>query len=649
MSVLERVGEYRILGTLGSGGQGVVHLGQGTGGEKVAIKMLHRVSDPQAVARFLREAEVLPEVASFCTAQVLGTGSESGVPYIVSEFIDGPTLQASVRERGPIGGRELRRLAVGTVTALAAIHRAGVVHRDFKPANVLLSREGPRVIDFGIARAASGETTIGGVVGTPAYMAPEQFGQAVAGPPADLFAWAATIVFAATGRAPFGQDSVPAIMHRLANEQPELGGLDGDLREIVAACLVKEPAERPRASQVLLRLLGHPAPGSGGNAGRVTRPVERRQPDAVPEGLLREGQAVSRRPRRLRTALIGGTALAVAAAVTGTILITRPGPFTPSTSRQVPSAAVSAPASSSVSSPASSPALSGPPPGDAVAVSVPQLAATFFEGPRDPIRLTSFTVKEESLRQPGFVRKPGTREFLRLPEYRDAVVSPDGRLVASVYTAPKYASEGNNTVQFTDRALTPVFSVPTVELPLLVRRPAWARDGSRVLLTVTDIDGRATGFAVVDVAARTVGHREVSGLAKAADFAWGPDGTVLVTGGGAVGVYALDGRLLRTVKGVRSADDLTAEVSGRLLVAGCAGRRAVCVVEHESGKRVGRFPLGAKQKLWGWFNQDHLLVYDHGVSPWRVDVVDLAGKKVRPFATMNGDADTFWRLFWAGG
>ncbi|MFI6391089.1 protein kinase [Nonomuraea sp. NPDC050540] len=641
MSVLEHVGEYRILGTLGSGGQGVVHLGQGPGGEKVAIKVLHRVSDPQAVARFLREAEVLPEVASFCTALVLGTGSENGVPYIVSEFIEGPTLQASVRERGPIGGRELRRLAVGTVTALAAIHRAGVVHRDFKPANVLLSREGPRVIDFGIARAASGETTIGGVVGTPAYMAPEQFGQALAGPPSDLFAWAATIVFAATGRAPFGQDSVPAIMHRLATEEPELDGLDGDLREIVAACLAKEPAERPRASQVLLRLLGHPAPGSGGNVGRTARrPVERR-PDSVPEGLLLEGLAVSRRPRRLRTALVGGTALAVAAAVTATILVTRPsaGPPSPSAGARPSPAAV-----------VPSPVVSGSPPADTAPVAVPQLAATFYESPRDPLRLTSFTVKEESLRHPGFVRKPGTREFVRLPEYRDAVVSPDGELVASVYTTPKYAPDGNNTVQFTDRTLTPAFAVPTVELPLLVRRPTWARDSSRVLLTVTDTDGRATGFAVVDVAARAFTRREVGGLTKGADFAWGPDGTVLVTGGGPVGLYTLDGRLSRTLKGVRSADNLTAEVNGPLLAAGCAGARpAVCVVEHESGKRVSRFPLSAKQKVWGWFSRDHLLVYDYGVSPWRVDVVDLTGKRVRRFATMAGDAGTVWRLFWSGG
>ncbi|MFI9556886.1 serine/threonine-protein kinase [Nonomuraea endophytica] len=637
MSVLERVGEYRILGTLGSGGQGVVHLGQGPGGEKVAIKMLHRVSDPQAVARFLREAEVLPEVASFCTALVLGTGSENGVPYIVSEFIDGPTLQASVRERGPIGGRELRRLAVGTVTALAAIHRAGVVHRDFKPANVLLSREGPRVIDFGIARGASGETTIGGVVGTPAYMAPEQFGQALAGPPADLFAWAATIVFAATGRAPFGQDSVPAIMHRLTTEEPELGGLDGDLREIVAACLAKEPAERPRASQVLLRLLGHPAPGSGGNRA-TTRPVERRQPDSVPEGLLREGLAVSRRPRRLRTALVGGTALAVAAAVTATVLITAERPSPSAGARPSPAAVVP------------SPVVSGSPPADAAPVAVPQLAATFYESPRDPLRLTSFTVREESLRQPGFVRKPGTRDFVRLPEYRDAVVSPDGKLVASVYTTPKYASEGNNTVQFTDRALTPAFEVPTVELPLLVRRPTWARDSSRVLLTVTDTGGKAVGFGVMDVAARTFTRREVGGLTKGTDFAWGPDGTVLVSGGGPVAFYTLDGRLSRTLKGVRSTDNLAAEVSGPLLAAGCAGARpAVCVVEHESGARVSRFPLGAKQKLWGWFNQGHLLVYDYGVSPWRVDVVDLTGKRVRRFAEMAGDSSTVWRLFWSGG
>lgn len=147
------VGGHRVLGRLGSGGQGVVYLAESGRGERVAVKVLHATGDPEADARFRREAEVLPRVASFCTAQVLQVGTADGLPYIVSEFIEGPTLQQAVAERGPLRGQELRRLAIGTVTALAAIHRAGVVHRDLKPANVLLGPDGPRVIDFGIARA----------------------------------------------------------------------------------------------------------------------------------------------------------------------------------------------------------------------------------------------------------------------------------------------------------------------------------------------------------------------------------------------------------------------------------------------------------------------------------------------------------------
>ncbi|MFI6500718.1 serine/threonine protein kinase [Nonomuraea typhae] len=640
----DRIGGFRILGTLGSGGQGVVHLGESPDGEKVAIKVLHRVSGPEAAARFLREARVLPEVASFCAAQVLGTGTEDGVPYIVSEYIDGPTLQAGVRERGPIAGRELRRLAVGTITALAAIHRAGVVHRDFKPANVLLSREGPRVIDFGIARAAAGETTIGGAVGTPAYMAPEQFENESADTSADLFAWAATIVFAATGRAPFGQDSVPAILRRLTTEEPDLGGLEGDLREIVAGCLAKDPAARPRASQVLLRLLGHPAvpdPPARTMRGAPTVPTGRRT-DSVSEGVLRQGLEESRRPRRGRAALIAGTALALAVAITGGVLLTR---------QQVPEKAPTPITPAPAGTPARpTPVLSGPPAADVTEMAVPELKATFYESPRDPVRLSSFTVKEEDLRQPSYVRKPGTAEFLRLQEYREPLISPDGRLVASVYSSPKYAPDENNTVLFTDRALATVFTVPTVEPPLLVKRPVWNADASKVVVTVTDTDGVGTGFAVVDVGARTSRYVEVAGLDKESAFGWAPDGSVYAVRGGPVRFYSLDGRVQRTVKGIRSSTDQAVEVNGPLIAGGCADEAAaVCVVEHANGREVSRFPLAGKHAFWGWYNRDHLLIYNYSASPWRVDIVDLSGKQVRQFATFLGDKDTYWRLYWTGG
>ncbi|WP_049577905.1 serine/threonine-protein kinase, partial [Nonomuraea sp. SBT364] len=175
-----RIGAYVVRGRLGAGGQGVVYLAEAPGGRPVAVKVL-RAADEAAAALLRREAEVLPRMAAFCTAQVLEVGTAGTEPYVVSEFIEGPTLQQAVAARGPLHGRELHRLAVGTATALAAIHRAGVVHRDFKPGNVLLSPEGPRVIDFGIARPVGDVEAGEEVTGTPPYMAPEQFTPGAAG------------------------------------------------------------------------------------------------------------------------------------------------------------------------------------------------------------------------------------------------------------------------------------------------------------------------------------------------------------------------------------------------------------------------------------------------------------------------------------
>ena len=254
-----KIGDYRVRGRLGAGGQGVVYLAESPAGRPVAVKVL-RAPDEEAAALLRREAEILPRIAAFCTAQVLEVGTADGAPYVVSEYVEGPTLQQAVAARGPLRGRELHRLAVGTITALAAIHRAGVVHRDFKPGNVLLSPEGPRVIDFGIARPA-GVADVPGedLMGTPPYMAPEQFSLGVGGPAADLFAWASTMLFAATGTPPFGTGALPATINLIMHAEPDLGPLDADLREAVAACLAKDPADRPAARQVLLHLLGRPA------------------------------------------------------------------------------------------------------------------------------------------------------------------------------------------------------------------------------------------------------------------------------------------------------------------------------------------------------------------------------------------------------
>ncbi|MGW7621761.1 protein kinase domain-containing protein [Streptomyces antimycoticus] len=260
---------YRFAGRLGQGGQGVVYLGYGSGGEKVAVKLLHASfgADPRARARFAREVESARRVASYSTAQVLTADIEGTQPYVVSEFIEGPSLLEYVRAHGPQRGAALARLAIGTLAALVAVHRAGIVHRDFKPANVLLPPEGPRVVDFGIARVLEATSTLTSqVIGTPAYMAPEQLNGEPVTPATDMFAWGVTMAYAATGRAPFGADSVAAVISAVLNAEPDLAGVDGPLRPVIAACLSKNPAGRPGTRELLARFLdgtpedGAPAP-----------------------------------------------------------------------------------------------------------------------------------------------------------------------------------------------------------------------------------------------------------------------------------------------------------------------------------------------------------------------------------------------------
>ncbi|MEW1847441.1 serine/threonine-protein kinase, partial [Nonomuraea angiospora] len=263
MMTPESIGPYRVVKQLGEGGQGVVYLATAPDGTRVAVKALHEGLPGDG--RLAKEIAAARRVEPFCIAQVLDASLGGPRPYIVTEYVEGPSLHQAGRH----SGADLQRLAVATATALAAIHRAGVVHRDFKPANVLLGRDGPRVIDFGIARAMDAALTrTSSVVGTPAYMAPEQFMGAAAGPAVDVFAWGAVMVYAATGAPPFGNDSVPAVLRRIQYEEPQLGGVPEPLRSIVYACLAKDPAARPAMHDVLFQLIGGqaPRPAAGGPA-----------------------------------------------------------------------------------------------------------------------------------------------------------------------------------------------------------------------------------------------------------------------------------------------------------------------------------------------------------------------------------------------
>jgi serine/threonine protein kinase len=264
------LGAFTLIGRLGSGGQGVVYLGRAFTGDLVAVKLLAAHGDLDSQQAMAKELAAAQKVAAFCTARVLDTGLSGDDCYIVTEYVRGPTLLRAVQDGGVCAGDDLHRLAIGTATAVAAIHRAGIVHRDLKPGNVLLSPEGPRVIDFGISRAFDAGTGItSGVVGTPAYMAPEQLAGERAGPAADVFAWAGLIVFASTGRPPFGNDSIPAVINRIVNDEPDLTGVSGSLQELLAACLIKNPDERPSAHDVLLRLLDQAAVSTGAARGAL--------------------------------------------------------------------------------------------------------------------------------------------------------------------------------------------------------------------------------------------------------------------------------------------------------------------------------------------------------------------------------------------
>jgi hypothetical protein len=254
----DRIAGYRLESRIGQGGQGAVYLGREQGGRTVAVKLLHPewLGDAAARRRFVQELAAVRRVARFCTAQVLDADTDGELPYIVSEFVDGPSLQEVVTGAGPRRGAELDRLAIGTATALTAIHEAGVVHCDFKPSNVLIAADGPRVIDFGIARALDASGTASQVIGTPAYMAPEQFTRSDARPPVDVFAWGATMAFAVNSASPFAAESGPATMYRVLQVDPDLGRLEEPLRGLVERCLAKDPAARPPARELLLAMVG---------------------------------------------------------------------------------------------------------------------------------------------------------------------------------------------------------------------------------------------------------------------------------------------------------------------------------------------------------------------------------------------------------
>ncbi|QKG21553.1 serine/threonine-protein kinase [Actinomadura verrucosospora] len=302
-----QVGRYRLLSRLGQGGMGRVFLAASPAGRAVAIKMVWPAlaGDPAFRARFRAEVEAARKVSGAFTSPVVDAEPDAAVPWLATAYVNGPSLRDAVARHGPLPERMLRTLGAGLGEALAAVHRAGLLHRDLTPANVLLAADGPKIIDFGISRAADGTglTAEGAFVGTPGYMAPERFHGEDPDPAVDVFAFGAVMAFAATGRPPFGNGPVQTKIYRTLHEQPDLDGVPPSLAAMVAACLSTDPARRPPAA-LLPRLPGAPPAEPGWLPGAIDREVREHERTLVMD--LRD--VVRRRTRR--RLLAGGAAVA---------------------------------------------------------------------------------------------------------------------------------------------------------------------------------------------------------------------------------------------------------------------------------------------------------------------------------------------------
>ncbi|MFF3363826.1 bifunctional serine/threonine-protein kinase/ABC transporter substrate-binding protein [Streptomyces misionensis] len=255
------VGGHRLLARIGAGGMGVVYLARSEGGALAALKVIRaeHAADPGFRARFRREAQAAARVDGRWTAPVTAADPEAAEPWIATAFVPGPSLAETVAGYGPLPPYTVRALGARLAEALAAVHGAGLVHRDIKPGNVLLALDGPRLIDFGIARVggATALTATDVVIGTPGYLSPEQARarDEKVGPPSDVFSLGCVLAYAATGRPPFGGGTVPAVIFRTVHEEPRLDGITEDgLRNLVARCLAKDPAARPTVPELRARL-----------------------------------------------------------------------------------------------------------------------------------------------------------------------------------------------------------------------------------------------------------------------------------------------------------------------------------------------------------------------------------------------------------
>ncbi|MEU3956194.1 serine/threonine-protein kinase, partial [Streptomyces achromogenes] len=328
------LGGHRLLARLGAGGMGVVYLGRARSGELVAVKVIlpEYADQPEFRARFRREVAAARRVDSPWAVPVTGADPDAPAPWLATAFVPGPSLAEAVAARGPLPPAAVRVLGRTLARALTAVHDAGLVHRDVKPGNVLLALDGPRLIDFGIARAAeeTALTSDGMVVGTPGFLAPEQARGRPATPASDVFALGCLLSYAATGRPPFGTGAVDALLYRTVHDEADLEGLPEGLREPLERCLAKDPAARPTAREVA-EALGADAPSGAADwlPDDVVRLVADRSAallalpdieataldagaDEPPAGVPGDAAPASQPGTRRRILLLGGAALLAA-------------------------------------------------------------------------------------------------------------------------------------------------------------------------------------------------------------------------------------------------------------------------------------------------------------------------------------------------
>ncbi|MEU3661919.1 protein kinase [Streptomyces sp. NPDC032940] len=327
------LGPYRLIARLGSGGMGTVYVARSGGGRTVALKTMHAAiaADPAARTRFRLEVDAARVIGDRFGARVMDADPLAETPWMATEYVLGPSLDEAVGIAGPLPEASVRALGAALCGALGQLHRSDVVHRDLKPSNILVAGYGPKLIDFGIARAIGDDrlTRAGATVGTPAFMSPEQATGQDHGAPGDVFALAGVLVFAATGRAPFGHGQAADLLYRVRYAEADLEGVSAALAQALAPCLSKDPLERPRTEDLAVRL--HDGSGEfadhlpealladiGRRAADVWQPMpQRAAPPAVPDTYEAAPEEARRAPSRRRFLMWGGAVAASGAAAAG--------------------------------------------------------------------------------------------------------------------------------------------------------------------------------------------------------------------------------------------------------------------------------------------------------------------------------------------